>query len=48
MPDGATAYPAYAQKDVVGRIRCLHRHPAISFLIFNFPAINRFSAEYLP
>ncbi|EIQ77417.1 hypothetical protein SF123566_0734 [Shigella flexneri 1235-66] len=48
MPDGANAYPAYNIFLIVGRIRCLHRYPAISFLIFNFPAINRFSADYLP
>ncbi|TGF10546.1 hypothetical protein DAH43_28270 [Escherichia coli] len=48
LPDGADAYPAYNIFLIVGRIRCLHRHPAISFLIFNFPAINRFSADYLP
>ncbi|EFE08462.1 hypothetical protein CIT292_08342 [Citrobacter youngae ATCC 29220] len=48
MPDGANAYPAYNIFLIVGRIRCLHRHPAISSLIFNFPSVNRFSVGRLP
>ncbi|PSR44620.1 hypothetical protein C8256_22340 [Kluyvera genomosp. 2] len=43
MPDGANAYPAYSFSSIVGRIRCLHRHPAFSLLIINFPTVNRFS-----
>ncbi|EDV8898348.1 hypothetical protein BGD62_000797 [Salmonella enterica] len=50
MPDGdaKASYPAYNISSISGRIRCLHRYPAFSRLIFNFPAVNRFSPGLFP